>query len=263
MTIFSMNVQVMQITVEKLLTGKGTTIKDKEYFPTADYVGPFIDELKRFTDNFVVEVQVPSQMTVTDRVQDLTFNRVLVQAIMPSQCDIMDYQEMYCLSYALDTRVPIYKVYRCYRNKNDGTIMAFNRNWFICKQLKPGEKLTYSLKELMESYNDLEIKLKSNLTKVMESDIKEKHRVLGQLLDRALVFDIKNAGGKVKLPTALIIKAFESIYNDSASKYYTLDGSCDLHNYYNALSALIVDDKKDFINLFEKILLIGQLFDLV
>ena len=66
----------MEITTDLLLQGKPTVIKGKEYLPTADYVGPFLDEMSKFTDNFIVKVQTPNQMTVTDGDQDITYNRV-------------------------------------------------------------------------------------------------------------------------------------------------------------------------------------------
>lgn len=42
----------MEITIGKLLEGKPTVIKDKEYFETKEYCQPFIDVMKKFTDKF-------------------------------------------------------------------------------------------------------------------------------------------------------------------------------------------------------------------
>ena len=36
----------MEITIELLLKGKSTIIKDKEFLSTSDYVKPFLDEMK-------------------------------------------------------------------------------------------------------------------------------------------------------------------------------------------------------------------------
>ena len=38
----------MEITIELLLKGKSTIIKDKEFLSTSDYVKPFLDEMKKF-----------------------------------------------------------------------------------------------------------------------------------------------------------------------------------------------------------------------
>lgn len=66
----------MEITIELLLKGKSTIIKDKEFLATSDYVKPFLDEMKKFTNNFVVNVVLPDQLTVTNKSEDLTFNKV-------------------------------------------------------------------------------------------------------------------------------------------------------------------------------------------
>lgn len=66
----------MEITQDLLLKGKPTIIKGKEYLPTIDYVGPFFDEMSKFTDKFIIKVQTPNQLTLTDGNEDLTYNRV-------------------------------------------------------------------------------------------------------------------------------------------------------------------------------------------
>ena len=66
----------MEITIEKLLEGKSTIIKDSEYLSTKDYVSPFIELMKKFTNDFSIQVQLPSQLTITDSAKDITYNRV-------------------------------------------------------------------------------------------------------------------------------------------------------------------------------------------
>ena len=56
----------MEITISKLLEGKCTVIKENEYFSSKDYVNPFIELMKKFTNDFSVQVQLPSQLTITD-----------------------------------------------------------------------------------------------------------------------------------------------------------------------------------------------------
>lgn len=41
----------MELTIEQLMQGKATRIKDKEYFTTEAYVTPFIDRVSKMTDN--------------------------------------------------------------------------------------------------------------------------------------------------------------------------------------------------------------------
>ena len=66
----------MEITLNALLEGKPTIIREKEYFATKDYVQPFIDEMSKFTKEFVVNVQLPDQVTISNDSKDVTYNRV-------------------------------------------------------------------------------------------------------------------------------------------------------------------------------------------
>lgn len=66
----------MEITIEKLFEGKSTVIKDNEYLTTKEYVSPFVELMKKFTTDFSVQVQLPSQLTITDSEKDITYNRV-------------------------------------------------------------------------------------------------------------------------------------------------------------------------------------------
>ena len=66
----------MEITIGKLLEGKSTVIKDNEYLTTKEYASPFIEVMKKFTTDFSVQVQLPSQLTITDSKEDITYNRV-------------------------------------------------------------------------------------------------------------------------------------------------------------------------------------------
>lgn len=66
----------MEITKSLLLNGKPTLIKDKEYLSTREYVEPFLNEMSKYTDNFIINVTLPSQITLTNKEEDITFNRV-------------------------------------------------------------------------------------------------------------------------------------------------------------------------------------------
>ena len=99
----------MEITKDKLLEGTATIIKDKEFLPTKEYVSPFIEEMSKFTDEFIIRVEEPSQKLVTDQNDNTTFNKVWIQAIMPGTDNI---KEIYNLAYSLDVRTPLYKVFK-------------------------------------------------------------------------------------------------------------------------------------------------------
>ena len=129
--------------------------------------------------------------------------------------------------------------------------------------MKPGEKLVYSIKELMEKPFDIKQRLKVMKNTFISADIEDTHKLLGKLINRSLQYEYRNVGGKIKISPSDVIKAFEDIYLDSSSHYYiqpTVEGS--LHNYYGALCSQITKSK-DIINRFEKTILVGMLFDLV
>lgn len=66
----------MEISIGKLFEGKSTIIKNNEYLSTEEYVNPFIEFMKKFTNDFYVRVQLPNQFTITDSKEDITYNRV-------------------------------------------------------------------------------------------------------------------------------------------------------------------------------------------
>ena len=253
----------MEITLNALLEGKPTIIREKEYFATKDYIQPFIDEMSKFTKEFVVNVQLPDQVTISNDSKDVTYNRVWIQAIMPDKCTIDGYAETYGLIYALDARIPVYKVYRAYVNKETHNLCVFDPNWIQVYELKPETKLTYSIRELMEKPFDIEKRLKIMKNTFISADIEDVHKLLGKLINRSLLYEYRNVGGKVKISPSDVIKAFEDVYHNNNSHYYvqpTVEGS--LHNYYGAFWSQITNSK-DIINRFEKTILVGMLFDLV
>ena len=66
----------MEITLNALLEGKPTIIRERKYFATKEYIQPFIDEMSKFTKDFIVNVQLPDQVTISNNNKDLTYNRV-------------------------------------------------------------------------------------------------------------------------------------------------------------------------------------------
>ena len=66
----------MEITLQKLLEGKATIIKGNEFLETKEYVQSFIDQMSRFTDKFIVNVQEPSQVIFTNDSRNTTYNKV-------------------------------------------------------------------------------------------------------------------------------------------------------------------------------------------
>ena len=254
----------MEITIGKLLEGKSTVIKDEKYLSTKDYVEPFINLMKVFTDNFSIQVQMPAQLTVTNSKTDITYNKVWVQAIMPSKCDKCGLAETYNLAYALDVRKPVYKVFKAYKDKKTNNLYAFNSLWLNVYELEPSTKFIdfdKVIKNLMSLTDDSEIRLRNLNNTMLSSEPEKKQKQLGELIENSMLFETYNKGGKVKIAPITVLKAYQNVYMNPSSRNYISDSEeCSQFNYLDAFSSLITADNKDIINRFEKNLLIYNMF---
>lgn len=255
----------MEITIGKLLEGKSTVIKENEYLTTKEYVSPFIDVMKKFTTDFSVQVQLPSQLTITDSKEDITYNRVWVQAIMPEKCNKAGYAETYNLIYALDVRKPIYKVFKAYKDRKTNNLFVFNSMWINIYDLKPKEnfiEFDETIKNLMQLTDDSEIRFNKMNKEFLSSNAEDRQQKLGELIEDSMLFEINNKGGKIKIAPAMVLKAYQNVYLDSSSRNYIPDTEeCSMFNYVDAFSSLITEDNKDIVNRFEKNLLIYNMFN--
>ena len=108
----------MDITIDQLLSGKNTKIKDKEFFATKAYVEPFLDRVSKVTDDFQVKVELPDQITMTEDADDITYNRVWLQAVLPDDYIVDNHKEVIGMVYGLDTRKPVVKFISTYCNRS-------------------------------------------------------------------------------------------------------------------------------------------------
>ena len=79
----------MELTIEQLMQGKATRIKDKEYFTTEAYVTPFINRVSKMTDNFIINAKPADQISLTKdgeiNFDDVIYNRVWIQGVLPNE----------------------------------------------------------------------------------------------------------------------------------------------------------------------------------
>lgn len=245
----------MEITLDLLFKGKSTVIKDKTFLPTAEYVGEFIEKMSKFTDKFIINVALPNQLTLTNKEEDITFNKVWIQAILPG---VEVYKEVINLVYVLDIKKPCYKIFRTYTA--DGIHVVFNEKWMYTGLIKEDQCFKLPIKELMEMENNVPMII-SKMKKIFISD-ENKHELLGKLIEKSMLFEFDSISGKVKLSSASVIKAYENIYLDSTSKSYKKDQEANVYDLYVALLEQIKDGyKKDIVNVFEKSCLIKNLLE--
>lgn len=246
----------MEITLDLLLKGKATIIKDREFLPTKDYVEEFIKTMSKFTDKFIVNVTLPTQLTLTNKEEDVTFNKVWIQAIIPG---VENLKEVINLIYVLDAKKPCYKVFRTY--SEEGCHVAFREDWMFSGEIKE-EPFKLPIKELMAIENNVPVTV-AKMRKTFLDD-KQKYDLLGKLVEKSMLFENDSISGKVKLSPTTVIKAHEMIYLDSTSKLYKKDQEATVCDLYTAFLTVIRDGyKKDPVNIFEKSILAAQILNII
>jgi hypothetical protein len=250
----------MEVTLAELLNGKATIIKNKDYLSTADYVQPFLDSMAAITNDFRVKVKLPDQMTVGQQ-QDTTYNRVLVEAVLPAEHCIDKHDEVIGFLYALDVRKPISKLYRGYLNRACTNLCVFDPKWLTVTEMRPGEGIKIDSKQMLELPNHFEQrmrKLKSEF--ISDGEVLER---LGGWVDKSLREYYYNGIQSVRISPNTAVEAYKSLYIDETSTYFKKSTEeASLFDVYNAFTQIITDDTKDFINKFEKTMMVNKLLGL-
>jgi hypothetical protein len=247
------------ITIKELLNGKSTIIKNKEFFPTRNYVEPFLTRMSAFTDDFSVQVKLPDQMTTGKNVTDITYNRVLIQAKLKPEHTIDSHDEVIGFLYGIDVRKPVVKIYRGYLNQACTNLCVFNPSWINVQELIPGDPINFApITELMEKQNNFAIILDKLKSEYISRD--EQTNYLGKWVDYALREHQDYGFGKVKIAVSTPIDAYKSLFIDDESEYYIPMGyDPTLYDIHNAFTQIITNDKKDLLNKFEKTMIINRI----
>ena len=150
-------------------------------------------------------------------------------------------------------------------DRKSNNLFVFDSRWLKIWELKPNTHFIDFqpvVKELLEMVDDSAIRFNNMKGTYFSSEEKPRQRQLGQLIEHSMIFDYKTKGGKVKISPAMVLKAYESVYLDNASKYYIGESDSSLFNYVNAFSELVKEDaSKSALNVFEKSALILQIFN--
>lgn len=253
----------MELTLNELLTGKSTIIKNKQFLSTKAYVEPFIDRMSAYTNDFRIQVKTPDQITTTGGNRDLTFNRVLIQAVLPASYDIDEHKEVIGMLYGLDVKKPHVSFYKGMINSACTNLTVFNPNWKINQDIIEEEPINYStVKQLLELTNDSNIMI----NKLKKTMISRENQILnlGKWCDNTLRFSINNGYGKVKLAISTPIEAYKQLFIDTDSPYYYPEGlDVSLFDVYNSFTQVITDDSKDILQKFNKTLLVGNILEII
>lgn len=258
----------MKITVDQLLGGKATKIKNKAYFPTEAYVTPFLEKMSKFTNDFRVDVQLPEQVTRTVtgdiNMDDITYNRVLIQAVMPESYAWDNHDEVVGMVYGLDATKAIVKFYRGGLNRACTNLCVFSPQFLNVQKLEPETAIDYRpVINLMEQTSDLKIWL-NNLKEVnwdRDPELIEKN--LGRWTINSIHNQYDNGITKAKIGAPMVLSAYKSLFEDEDSPYYVKETEeVNMFKVYNAFTELISNDNgKDILNKCEKTLLLRQILD--
>ena len=252
----------MELTLEQLLQGKATKIKEKEFFTTKAYVEPFIERMSKLTDNFIIQAKPADQVSLTPNgdinFEDVIYNRVWVQAVMPDEYAYDNHKRVISMLYALDTRKPVVKLYTGALNMACLNLCVFNPDALSVAELEPETAINYSFLKNMQVMTDT---IKSNLETLsrMEFARDSIYDNLGHWIDKCITSKWNSGFGSVKIAESAPVDVYKSLFYDQKSKYFTEADSVDGFTVYNAFTDLITQDKKDLVNKFEKTLLIKEI----
>lgn len=255
----------MELTVEQLLQGKATKIKEKEFFTTKAYVEPFFDRMSKYTEEFIINVKPADQISLTPsgevNFDDIVYNRVWIQAVLPDEYAYENHKRVMSMIYALDTRKPVVKMYTGALNMACLNLCVFNPDALNVAELEPTTAINFSPVNLLMGMTDT-IKITLEKMSKMTFNRNSIYEDLGLWVDRCITAKYNSGFGTVKIAESAPINVYKSLFYEEDSNYYVQGDEVDGFTVYNAFTDLITQDKKDLVNKFEKTLLVKEIMDI-
>lgn len=244
------------MTIKELYEGKATTIKGIDYQSTKFYTEPFINKIQPLCKNIIINVIEAEQTSKTEGKPDVVYNKVLIQGVL-KESFMKGYDKVISMTYALNVKDPVCKIYVCAMNQF-GDIIQTDKDCIIYQKIENKALNFNNIDALLERESVLEkmIEQMSNVS-LTKTEIQQS---LGKWVDFSLRVPFINDHVTVKLAKAMPICAYQMFINKN-SEFYVED-SLDMLSCYFAFAKLITDDKKDFVNKFEKTILISKMFGL-
>lgn len=255
----------MELTLEQALAGRMTSIKGKEYLSTEAYVTPFLEKMSKYTDKFIFNGIQPNQVTLTRsgdiNIEDITWNRMWVQAIMPDDHMFDNHDRVVGMVYGLDVRKPIMKFYVGGLNRACCNLCVFSPSFLSTQEIDSESAIDYRpIERLMEQTDNVSNILKRFSETEVPYDEVSISKNLGDWVRRTIDKSFNGLAGKVSLSSSTPVDVYKSLYKKTDSPYYVKPGdSTNMFNVYNAWTQVITDDKRDIINKVEKTLLINDI----
>jgi len=253
----------MDITLEEALKGKATIIKNNEYLESKAYVEPFVERMSKFTDNFIVKAVLPDQITKDKSVEDITYNRLWIQAVLPGDFGFDNHQEVVGMVYGLDVRKPIVKIYRGALNMACLNLCVFQPEELIINELEPQKPINFkNLTTIMEHTCQISEFLNKLKNTEFPREQETMERELGRWVNNSILRSFDTGYGKVKISTASVIDSYKGIFIDRDSEYYVKpEEDTSYFNIYNSFTNQICNKDKDIMNKTEKTLLLKSILE--
>lgn len=254
----------IDLKLDDIYRGKATMIKDKKYFTTQQYIEPFVDRVDKLCQgNFIVKAQPANQISLTPNgdinMEDVVFNRVWVQGVLPESIGYDNHQQSINMLYALDTRKPLVKIFKNALNMACLNMCVFNPDFINVQDLEPEAAVDYNpVKYILNLEDNTRAKLEAiSKISIDPEDLKE---AMGRWIDNCIRYKYTSTYGTIKIAETMPIEVYKNILLDAKSPYYRKDQVIDGFTIYNAFTDIITNDKgKDIVNKFEKILMVENI----
>ncbi len=253
----------MKVSIEELMQGQSTVIKNKEYFATERYIKPFIDRMAPVADHFECRAIQPTQLSIGRNGEiNSIYNKVLIEAVNTIE---NDYAEVVGMAYAIDTKKPVCKFFKGIKDNLDyGYLFIDNNTNIVSQELEPETNLNYSL---LDSLLDKETQtmdwMKSLKTIDFNASNDEVNYKLGQWIRFAINCNLSDEFGSIKIASQDIIAGYKELFEDSKSDFYCgLGVHTNYFEIYKSFSNVIYEGK-DIINIADKTYLLKLILSLV
>lgn len=252
----------MEITLDEALKGKSTIIKGKEYLSAEAYLTPFLERMSKYTNDFRIQVKTPNQMSLTEGTEDIIYNRLNIEAILPNEYAYEGHKQVVGFVYALDTRKPIVKEYTGAIRSACLNLCVFNPSALSVQPLDPEQSIDYKfLDNCMSMTETIGVNLKRYTDIFLTKE--ECLDRLGYWVDNCITDSVSYKMGKVKLSESTPIEAYKNIFINNKSDYYTDKGVVNGFDLYNSFTDIVCNGRSsDLVNRFEKVLLVSRILNL-
>lgn len=260
-----------EIQLNELLAGRATRIKNRDYFQTAAYVEPFLDRVQKITKEIRIQVQLPKQITYTANgdinTEDITYNRVLIEAILPDEYKFNDdpHRAVLGMVYGIDVRKPVVKFFKGQERRSCTNLCVFSPQLLSCQDLEPETQIDFKpLERIIEQTDDTATWLKKLVETEFDCSEHNVNESLGKWIRNCIDYSFNNHYQPVKIACSTPIDAYKSLFVKEDDDYFVgFNGNVSMYSVYNAFTQVLTDGmKKDPFNIFEKTLLLKDILDI-